>query len=369
MANELSINSLLNKFGIPEKGDWINMAIKETSLSDPLSQLSWRATDKLSFLPIYDRYDTEVIPYDDAFALPPSIEEFRPARFWLNVPPVTVAEPSAANSKALDHLANGADGIFFSSIADLSRQLYGIDLAACTVSFPVNGDNDIDALREFADTREGQLNVNLLWESTPLRTHAILKSLGKMRGIRALGLAVDPGDAVMEIAETLIQAVKLIDELTDAGLAPNDIFPHVHFVVTASSDYFLTLAKLKVIRLLWYQVVRTYGADIAYHEIFIHARCPAVEEKDYEPRGSLIRNTVASIAAACGGCNALTVDSDKPENASADRIARNISAILAYEAHVDKVADPFAGSYFVEKLVYDLADAAWKIFQAKSTTA
>lgn len=178
---------------------------------------------------------------------------------------------------------------------------------------------------------------------------------------------VNPGDAVTEVADAVFDGVTLIDHLTDAGFDPRDVLPHIHFSMATSNDFFITMAKLRVIRLLWYQVIRAYGADnIAYNQIFVHACCGPLNDTRFEPRGSLISSTTASIAAVCGGCDALTIFPEENKTAATDRIARNVSTILADEAHLNKVADPFAGSYFVENLVRDLADAAWKVFRNRS---
>lgn len=367
MANELSINSLLSKFSIPEKGDWINAAIKETGLIDPMADLSWRPTNELSFLPIYDRSDAAAIHYDDAFALMPSTEESRNARFWLNLPPVMADDAGAANKTALDHLVKGADGIFLSQTDNIERRLDGIDLAACNVSIPVSRADEATALNQLARTRTGPRHIHLLWESTPLRANKLMSDFGQTQGARTLGLLVSPSDAVAEIVEALFDGVTLMDQLTDAGFSPRDVLEHIHFSFATSSDFFMTLAKLRAIRILWYQVIRAYGVDdMGYDKIFIHARCKPFNNDLYGPRASLISNTTNSIAAICGGCDALTIFPDENGSGLNGRIARNVSTILADEAHLDKVADPFAGSYFVETLIHDLAATAWKAFISRS---
>lgn len=365
MANELPFSSLLSKFSLPEKDDWINKAAKETGLSDPMAALTWQATKELSFLPIYDHADTAAISYEEAFSLRASNAAIHPARFWLNIPPVAAADAGVANKKALDHLLKGADGIFFFNTDAIEQRLDTIDLAACSVSFAVN-EKDVEVLNRFAPTRPAPQNLNLLWKGTPLHSNKLLNGAGQIQGVRALGLVVSPDDPVTEIVTALFDGVTLADRLTDEGFSARDVLPHIHFSMATSSDFFLTMAKLRVIRLLWYQVLRAYGFDNAgYEDIFIHARCEPLNDERFEPRGALIGNTTASIAAVCGGCDALTVVPEENHAAFTERIARNVSTILADEAHLNKVADPFAGSYFVETLIRDMAAAAWSGFKSR----
>ena len=363
MANELSVNSLLSEFSIPEKNDWVNAAAKETGLSHPLTELSWQVTKELTFLPFYDHSDTDTI-HDEAFSLRACREEFRSARFWLNLPPVADADAGAANAKALEHLAKEADGIFFFGTDNIERRLENIDLAACTVSLSAKNYPDVEPIAQLVRKSSGPQHINLLWESTPPSSRRLLDDLGSVQGVRALGLMVTPGEVVAEIADALFEGVTLIDQLTDTGLDPADVLTHIHFSLATSNDFFITLAKLRVIRILWYQVIRAYGVDkIDIDEIFVHARTNTLKDARFEPRGALISNTTTSIAAIFGGCNALTIFPEEDGVATSDRVARNVSTILADEAHMNKVADPFAGSYFIENLVCDLARNAWNVFR------
>jgi len=73
------------------------------------------------------------------------------------------------------------------------------------------------------------------------------------------------------------------------------------------------------------------------------------------------------MAAALGGCKSITVHPynkhfDDPSGFSS-RIARNIQLILQEESYLDKVADPGAGSYYIEVLTNKIAEKSWELFQ------
>src|SRR5436190_18952994 len=91
----------------------------------------------------------------------------------------------------------------------------------------------------------------------------------------------------------------------------------------------------------------------------VHCYTEAFVNEKYEPHGNMLKGTTASLAAIFGGCDMLTVDAEDGQQEMMSRAARNISNILREEVHLSKVADPVAGSYYVETLSAQIADAAW----------
>jgi methylmalonyl-CoA mutase len=79
----------------------------------------------------------------------------------------------------------------------------------------------------------------------------------------------------------------------------------------------------------------------------------------------MIKATTSAMAAICGGCDILTVEPENTSDATIQRIALNVSSVLREESFLNKVADPTAGSYFLESLVNELCEKAWAIFKAK----
>jgi methylmalonyl-CoA mutase len=68
------------------------------------------------------------------------------------------------------------------------------------------------------------------------------------------------------------------------------------------------------------------------------------------------------MAAIMGGCTALSVIPDHENDERLDRIARNVSSLLREESYLNKVADPTAGSYYIDTLVKEIAEKAWTKF-------
>ena len=79
----------------------------------------------------------------------------------------------------------------------------------------------------------------------------------------------------------------------------------------------------------------------------------------YDRYTNLLRVTTEALSAAVGGCDRLTVEPFGFE----PHLALNVQRILKEEAHMDAVADPAGGSYYIEALTDALAREAWKLFQ------
>ena len=88
---------------------------------------------------------------------------------------------------------------------------------------------------------------------------------------------------------------------------------------------------------------------------------------EQDPYNNVVRTTIEAMAAVFGGTQSLHTNSfDEaialPTEFSA-RIARNTQLIIQEETHITSVIDPWAGSYMMEKLTQDMADAAWTIIE------
>jgi methylmalonyl-CoA mutase len=110
-------------------------------------------------------------------------------------------------------------------------------------------------------------------------------------------------------------------------------------------------------------VVKAYKADLNYDDIYLHVRCENLQDDFYEPAGNMLKSPLAALSAVSGGCQALSVYPEDSSDIVMERISLNVSHILREESHVNIVADPLAGSYFIDSLVEQFARNAWGLFQ------
>jgi methylmalonyl-CoA mutase len=168
-----------------------------------------------------------------------------------------------------------------------------------------------------------------------------------------------------ELGCSLATGLAYLRWLTDAGWSVADAAAQIEFRIGVTADQFATIAKLRAARQAWTRITRVAGAASVQQQ---HAVTADVMFTRYDPWVNLLRSTTACFAAAAGGADAITVTPfdalREPASTSIGRrLSRNTQAILALESNIDKVADPAGGSWYVETLTQQLAEAAWAWFQ------
>lgn len=172
-----------------------------------------------------------------------------------------------------------------------------------------------------------------------------------------------------ELAFTLATAIETIDKLSQEGVAIEQILAKIEFSVSIGTNYFVEIAKLRALKLLWTKLVSEgYGLDIAVaNNTSIHCQTSAYYDAAITPHTNMLRATTEAMSAIIGGCDAISINAFDESFSTPDdfsrRIARNISIILKEESYFDKVIDPSAGSYFIENLTHQIAENTLQILE------
>lgn len=326
---------------------WVEAAKQELNGENPFEKLSF-PENGLAIKPYYTRADRK----STASSLPVSNNVYLGARTWHNMPKVLVENTKAANQQALLHLQNGADGILFEIIqpqTSAAELLAGIQLNYCQVSFLL-GIDCVSFVDEFIKQTEKGYDVNELsgcffWKGTV--DYAVAAKLSWPL-FHSCGILVEPNENIIEeIKKTLSLAKEAQRLLMAQGCSVSQASQKICFSVSVSTNFFSSIAKLKALRALW--------ADMAGTEsVCIHAQSVPFTKETYQPHGNLIYETYAAMAGVLGGCNQLTVIPEDASQSTMVRMARNVSSILREESYLSKVADPLAGSYFIDSLVDEI---------------
>ena len=173
--------------------------------------------------------------------------------------------------------------------------------------------------------------------------------------------------AVQELGYSLSMAAEYLSRLTDALIPVDTICHHLQFNLGVGSNYFMEIAKIRAFRLIWAKIVEAYQPENdESKKANIHSITSEWNQTIYDPYVNLLRATTEAMAAVIGGTNSLTVRPFtfpyKPTTKFSGRLARNIQIILKEEAYMNQIADPAAGSYYIENLTDAIIDEAWKIF-------
>jgi methylmalonyl-CoA mutase len=172
----------------------------------------------------------------------------------------------------------------------------------------------------------------------------------------------------LELALTLADGKEYVKTALGQGLAVDDFAPRLSFFWAIGMNFYLEVAKMRAARLLWCQIMEGFGATNPKSLMLrTHCQTSGWSLTEQDPYNNIVRTTVEAMAAVFGGTQSLHTNSfDEaialPTEFSA-RIARNTQLIIQEETHITNVIDPWAGSYMMEKLTQDMADAALKIIQ------
>ncbi|KNG92526.1 methylmalonyl-CoA mutase [Pseudaestuariivita atlantica] len=173
---------------------------------------------------------------------------------------------------------------------------------------------------------------------------------------------------VQELAYTLADGKEYVRAAVDAGMDVDKFAGRLSFFFAIGMNFFMEAAKLRAARLLWHRIMTEAGAQNDRSKMLrTHCQTSGVSLQEQDPYNNVIRTAYEAMSAVLGGTqslhtNALDEAIALPTDFSA-RIARNTQLVLQEETGVTKVVDPLAGSYYVEKLTADLADAAWKMIE------
>jgi len=171
--------------------------------------------------------------------------------------------------------------------------------------------------------------------------------------------------ADLELAYTLADGLEYLRTGVKAGLDVDDFAPRISFFWGVGMNHFMEIAKMRAARMLWAKIVKSFGAKNPKSlALRAHSQTSGWSLTAQDPYNNVVRTCVEALAAAFGGTqslhtNALDEALALPTDFSA-RIARNTQIYLQEETGITRMVDPWAGSYYVERLTHELMHAAWE---------
>ena len=169
------------------------------------------------------------------------------------------------------------------------------------------------------------------------------------------------------LAVAVATGVEYLRHLEAAGIPAAEAFGQIDLRVGATADQFLTAAALRAVRRVWARVGEACGVVEDQRGVRTHAVTSLRMFTREDPWVNVLRSTLAAFGASVGGADAITVlpyDTvlGLPERLGR-RLARNTQILLADESNVGRVTDPGGGSWYLESLTDQVADAVWSRFQ------
>ena len=173
--------------------------------------------------------------------------------------------------------------------------------------------------------------------------------------------------AVQELAFTLADGIEYVRAAKSTGMGVDSFAPRLSFFFGIGMHFFMEVAKLRAARYLWAHLMSDIFAVDDDRSLMLRTHCQTsgVSLTEQDPYNNIIRTTIEALAATLGGTQSLHTNSfdeavGLPTPVSA-RIARNTQLVLQHETGITHVADPLAGSYYVESLTQSLVLEAKKL--------
>ena len=167
----------------------------------------------------------------------------------------------------------------------------------------------------------------------------------------------------LELAFTLADGKEYVRTALAAGLDVDAFAGRLSFFWGIGMNFYLEIAKLRAARLLWSRIMTDFGARNPRSLMLrTHSQTSGWSLTAQDPYNNIVRTTIEALAAVFGGTQSLHTNAFDEALALptdfAARIARNTQLILQEETHLCSVIDPWAGSYLMERLTQEMADAA-----------
>ncbi|MBI5277958.1 MAG: methylmalonyl-CoA mutase [Burkholderiales bacterium] len=196
------------------------------------------------------------------------------------------------------------------------------------------------------------------------------KNMPKFNSISISGYHMQEAGAnqALELAFTLADGKEYVKTAMAKGLDVDEFAGRLSFFWAIGMNFYLEIAKMRAARLLWWRIMKETGAKNPKSLMLrTHCQTSGWSLTEQDPYNNVVRTTIEAMAAVFGGTQSLHTNSfDEAIALPTDfssRIARNTQLIIQEETHITSVIDPWAGSYMMEKLTQEMADAAWKIIE------
>src|SRR5881628_167952 len=285
----------------------------------------------------------------------------------------------------------GMAGVAIDSILDMRQLFDGIDLSTVSVSMTMNGavlpilalyvaaaEEQGVAPEKLAGTIQNDILKEFMVRNTyiypPKPSMRIISDIfaytstkmPKYNSISISGYHMQEAGATqdLELAYTLADGVEYLRTGIAAGLEVDRFAPRLSFFWGIGMNFFMEVAKQRAARLLWSKLMKEFNPKDP-RSLSLHAHCQtsgwSLAAQDVF--NNVARTCIEAMAATQGHTqslhtNALDEALALPTDFSA-RIARNTQIVLQQESGTTRMIDPWGGSFYVERLTYELARAAW----------
>lgn len=353
-----------DEFDATSKEAWLEK-VKADLRGKALESLNFEVEEGLEMTPFFHRSDAAKYPTD-------GLNNFRKAD-WKIGAGFEVKEPVVVNAVLKEALAGGVNAPMFlvnegMTLSDIAKLYEGVEPAWIVNYF--DGKNTESLFNFWTEwmsyLKEKDYNLKEISGNLglPIPTELSEEHLGvltfvkrEMPNFSVFRIAEDKDvDSSTGLASLLRQAHQLFELYPGNSL---EIARQIQFSVWVDKQFFSAIAKIRALHIIWANLLKAYDcpSDLV-PDISVHF-APEVQSAD-EYQNMISASTIA-LSAAIGGATTIFISpASNPETELTRRMARNVNHLLMMESYVNKVADPAAGSYYIEALTKEFAERAWR---------
>ena len=265
----------------------------------------------------------------------------------------------------------GACGLSLATLADVEKAFQGVNLPMVSIylrtgSFAVpvtalllayakkrgidygaiRGCIEIDPLGTLAWRGDLPVSLDLSYRDMAALTRFAEERAPDLQTIAVQGHAYhDAGaSAVQELACVIATGAEYVREMLKRDISIETIGARMRFSLSIGSDFFMEVAKLRAVRVLWSQVIESFGGSEKASRMHLHCRTSLFNKTLHDPFVNRLRSTTEAFSAVVGGTDGLHVgpfdESLRVPDHFSRRIARNTHLILGEECNLSQVTDP-----------------------------
>lgn len=394
-----SKETLFSDFPAVSTQEWMNKITVDLKGADYEKRLVWKTNEGFKVKPFYRQEDLEGLKTTEG--LPGQFPYLRGNKkndnTWFIRQDIQVDNPEEANAKALDLLNKGIDSLGFkikgkdvseefihTLLKDICCECIELNFKTCqrqTVKLArfvtqyfkekgyapekLQGSFNFDPIGKML--KKGKDRSELI--PTAKELIEILAPYPSFRCIAVNSLQLNNAGAYIyqELGYALAWGNQYLACMTETGVPVDTAAQKIKFNFGISSNYFMEIAKFRAARLLWAQIVNEYKPScLCACQMIAHAETSHFNLTLFDAHVNLLRTQTEAMSAALAGVDSMTItpfdQAYESPNEFSERIARNQQLLLKEEAHLNRIVDPAAGSYYIENLTVSIAKQAWELF-------
>lgn len=371
---------LFAEFPSIDSAEWMAKIEKDLK-GKALESLYWEPEPGLKIPPLFHPSDSPANA---------ELPDHRSANQWEIGQLFHVTDLKETNQRVLVSLKGGATALEFELDAPLTKDELGLllkDVIPAYISIHFSWNNKDFPVMQFWDALQAYISDqgkagdgwsgSLHWtptldQNTLERTVQLIDNAGQapiqLLYVKSQNAKLDMAD---DLAAQILAGQAYIAKLQELGIKPSESAPRIQFALSTSNTFFVEIARIRALKLLWANVLKAYQLNSYPIHITTYTEAPA---SDDDPYRFMIQSATQAMSAVIGGTTRLFVTPADHGNSTTERrftdnpdfgprIARNVQHLLQMESFMDRVIDPGSGSYYIEHLTQELAGKAWKLFQ------